>query len=371
MKSAAFCHKGTIEVLRLDLDEILAKKPLKQEERYLVFDADSLDDLLKFAYLVRSATSVVAYIEDFSFGSLQDLEQKLKKIPKKAFLRWMRHNRFRVTCTRSGEHDFRSKDAEEVFGRLIKERFSAEVSLTDYKIDITLDIIDDRAVVGIGLSGFSLDKREMHVMRTQEELNGSIAYSALRLSGYDRRKVLLDPFTGSGNLVIEAALYSIGKSVHFYSKDAFSATRFYDFDFSTLDKKDQKPPKSPLIIGFDSLLRNIRSAKKNAKLAGVSKHIRFAKSGIDWLDTKFSAKEIDCIITAPPFETQLKPKKEIQKIYQELFHQAEYILKDGGVLGLITPRPDTLIESIEHFKEKDRFEVWQGRRRYSIIVLQK
>jgi putative N6-adenine-specific DNA methylase len=371
MKGAAFCHGGTVDVLKLDLDEILKKKPAYGQERFIVFDVSSIDDLLKFAYLARSAVSVLVHIEDFAFSSLQDLEKKLRRIPKKAYSGWIGKGSFRITCTRLGEHDFRSKDVEEIFGRVVQDTVQARVSLKEYIVDIAVKIIDGHAVVGIDLAGFPLDKREMHVMRTQEELNGSIAYSALRLSGYRKRGVLLDPFTGSGNLVIEAALYRTNRSVHFYSKDRFISSRLSDFDFSSLDPKTPRPQKSPSIISFDSLLRNIRSAKKNAKLCGVSKQIRFGKSELDWLDTKFSAKEIDFLITAPPFESQLRPKDEVRKLYQELFHQAEYVLKDKGILGLITPKPGVLEESISGFAKKGSFRLWQGKREYTLLVLAK
>jgi 23S rRNA G2445 N2-methylase RlmL len=85
----------------------------------------------------------------------------------------------------------------------------------------------------------------------------------------------------------------------------------------------------------DAQLGNLRSCKKNAKLAGVEKAITFSKYDPEWMDVKFDEAEVGCIVTVPPPVTARRPDDTHIK---ELCYQAEYVLAENGrlIIGCLT-----------------------------------
>ena len=81
---------------------------------------------------------------------------------------------------------------------------------------------------------------------------------------------------------------------------------------------------------------------------------------MDWLEVKFGEKAVDLIISYPPFPSRVNPEKEIMKIYEELFYNADYILKPGGKVILLSREYNLLLDAAEKYKfkhkELDSFE---------------
>ncbi len=66
----------------------------------------------------------------------------------------------------------------------------------------------DRATVYLDVSGSSLHRRGWRGHAGEAPLKESLAAAVLRLSGWDREQLLVDPMCGSGTIAIEAALWS-------------------------------------------------------------------------------------------------------------------------------------------------------------------
>ncbi|MBL7052057.1 MAG: hypothetical protein ISS01_03115, partial [Nanoarchaeota archaeon] len=92
---------------------------------------------------------------------------------------------------------------------------------------------------------------------------------------------------------------------------------------------------------------------------------------IEWLDTKLKEKEVDCLITAPPYPSKTIPEKEIKKLYKELFHQLDYIMKDNSIIIFIAPKVELLKEFNQDLKIIDEREVSTSNLNYKILIFQK
>src|SRR3989338_11680466 len=57
--------------------------------------------------------------------------------------------------------------------------------------------------------------------------------------------------------------------------------------------------KSQIFTSSRSMVK-VRSAEKNAKLAGVKKQIRFGRLDISWLDAKLDENSVDLVVSYPP-----------------------------------------------------------------------
>ena len=124
-----------------------------------------------------------------------------------------------------------------------------------------------------------------------------------------------------------------------------------NYNFDKLDK-EIKLDKKQNILAYDSQLRNISAAKKNAKIAGIQKQIGFARMDIEWLDTKLNKESVDKIITNPPVITEIN-KKNMEKLYKEFFYQCNFILKKNGKIVLITKNS----ESVKNIALKNKFKI--------------
>lgn len=203
----------------------------------------------------------------------------------------------------------------------------------------------------LGLKAFDFGPREYAVSGSSGELPGHLAYCLLRLSGYNGRQVLFDPFAIAGSIAIEAALYSSGFPVNYYRenalKSAFSALpglKDVDFEafFSMALKESEAAAKhrlkksAPGIICASDSMQNVRFAEKNAKIAGVNKLIRFSRLDIEWLDAKLDERSVDLVVSYPPkFKSgsgdfAKAENRKVGKLYNDFFYNAVFFLHPEG-----------------------------------------
>jgi len=86
------------------------------------------------------------------------------------------------------------------------------------------------------------------------------------------------------------------------------------------------------------------------------------------LDSKFDEGSVDKIVIYPPTVTDSN-KKQMEKLYTEFFHQAEFILAKEGKIVLLTRTPDLIEKYAEKFKVLDKVIVEQGKEVLTAIVM--
>lgn len=380
MKAIAITHKGIEDIAALEIKELI-KANSKINETVVLFEPKNMIDLCKLAYKAQSITRVVYLFDEFKIQTdfneiLKTIEKRIKKIN---LDKWLdKDNSFKVLCRHLTNNNFSSQDMEKEAGAFIienikqKKEYNQKVDLENPDLIFYIYIFNERCYLGIDFCGFDLSKRDYKIFSSASDIKGTIAYSLLRIAGYEKQKKLLDPFCSSGVIPIEAALYSRG-IVNYYRKDNFAFLKLKPYEknnfeglFNKLNKEDNKNKLS--ISASDQQLYHIRSAKKNAKIAAVNKDIEFSRADIEWLDTRFDKNEIDLIVAKPLFSKYdlLKTKKT----YDEFFYAAKYILSEKGKIVLISRAAELLKQSAEKhgFKIAEERNVWQGQQRLQIIV---
>jgi len=298
-------------------------------------------------------------------GELQEAEKQLETAISKMDLGEWFGSTFKVFVDRFGDQGYKGQDIATIAGEMLVEKTLAKVSLSDPFTTFLIIIVEDKCHIGIDFSGLDLSKRKFRVFPHQSALNSAVAYALVRYSGF-KQGVLLDPFCGSGTIPLEAGLYAQGISPHHFNKDGFAFQRFLQIDMSKFDK----PKKSEArIIASDHLLKFLQATKSHAKLAGVD--IDVTRMDIEWLDTKLDEKSVDALVTGPPAESRLHDPTHLQKLYKEFFHQAEYVLKDGGVMVVCMRKTDLFEKCIQGFKIKETHDLWQGGAKLKALMLGK
>ena len=302
------------------------------------FDVDNVEELAKIAYFSQLAKRValtISITKDF------DIEKNL--IGDFSFKEWIKpETSFRVVCDNISDKNL-SQDIEmeigaQVIASIEKELgFKAKVSLNEPDI-IVYCYVNKSAWLGIDFSGKDMSKRQYKIYSVPTAYRGTIGYGLLKFAGYVPGKKLLDPFAGCGIITIEAGLLMSGFSVNHFEKLAYQ--KFLDVKF------DDKPEEISGIWNVDVTNKNVKFAKNNEKIAGI-KGIEYSKCDGDYLDTKFDEGEFDFIVTQIQQASKHFSEKQAEKINDEFFYQANYVLAKDGIIAILAQRKDALVSAAE------------------------
>lgn len=113
--------------------------------------------------------------------------------------------KFRVTCNRAGDkHSFKSNEAARDFGGAVQDFFQWKADMTNFDVEVLLNIHNNEIVVGIALTEESLHRRNItHFGPTT--LRSTLAYGMLRLCDPQPADIIIDPMCGTGAIPIEGA----------------------------------------------------------------------------------------------------------------------------------------------------------------------
>lgn len=167
----------------------------------------------------------------------------------------------------------RVKDA--VVDRL-REQHGArpDVDRDDPDLRVHVHLFGGRATVSLDSSGASLHKRGWRRHQGRAPLAETLAAAVVLLSGWDRRSPLIDPFCGSGTLLIEAGLLASDIAPGLF-RERFGFERWRDHDPAPIAKlradarERVRVPKKLRLIGRDLDPEQVAGARENAAAAGL------------------------------------------------------------------------------------------------------
>ena len=337
MKGLAISYKGMEDITSLEIKELL-RIEAEIKESCIVFEPKKIEDLALLCYKAQSVNRVLLLLDQFKISKIEDL----KRISKIDFSKWLKNRSFAARCTILENEKLSSQEVQKETGDCIE----AKVDLENPDIIVFVYIFRNNCYVGIDLSG-DISKREYKIFSTPTALKGTIAYSLLRIGDYNQDRLLLDPFCGSGEIIIESGLSASKFPVNFYNKKKFPFSKLIGYDFDKADEGSSK--EKTKIYAFDSQQRYVKSAEKNAKIAGIQKSINFSRVDIADLELKFKEKNVDLIVTNPPRTSATVNLDFIKKIYREFFYQAEYILSEKGKIVVCSIKTELLKEEANKF----------------------
>ncbi len=209
---------------------------------------------------------------------------------------------FAVRVHRRGEHAFRSPELERALGARLVARYGAPVDLENPDLLLRVDLFQDRFFVSRQLTRRPLSRRYPKVYAPPAALKTTVAYGLLRLMGVRGPGRLLDAFTGSGTIAIEAA------------------QAFPDLE----------------VMGLDKNPRAVEGARANAAAAGVT-GVRFFHGDARRLEA-FEDESLDYLTANPPYGRRLGRQENLRALYARFLAEAERVLRPGGRLGLLVQR---------------------------------
>lgn len=361
MNGLVLTNIGIEDISAKEIQELISASDIKISKGKIFFSCNSEQDLVDLCYHGRTFSKVVLLLSSFDVKEMPDASvlSDLKNYLDKSFV---------VNCDRFGEHSFTSFDAGNSLNNSIAKMYDVSIERKIPQTIFYLLIEDKTGHFGIDFSGIDLGRRDYRIFLGHDALKGNIAASLLFISGYQPKQSLLDPFCRHGIVPIEAALLSTNTSPHKFVKEKFG---FYRLPNRKFILKDSEKEFSGTIIAMDDNFKHVSASKKNAKIAGVIKSIEFSRTDIQWLDAKFGKNFLDSIVAFPVQFGKNISEKLVEKIYHEIFYQAEFILKKSGKICLVLRRGIDFVKSkASEFKfsvEHER-KVMQGEEEFSVIL---
>lgn len=221
----------------------------------------------------------------------------------------------------------------------LEKAYNSKIKETGFEHKIKISIRRDYVTVYLNTSGESLHKRGYRAVSGEAPIKENVASCLLYLSVWNKSKILVDPFCGSGTFVIEAGM--IAKNI--------APGLYRDFDFLHFEKFDTSfykdmidnarsqivTPSDIKIFGYDIEPSQVKLAISNAKKAGVLDAVSFAVQDV----RDFSSSDsYGVIVTNPPYGERLLKRSEIVSLYRDF--GKVYKALDNWSIFTITPVSD-------------------------------
>lgn len=376
MDTIGLTFKGMEDIAAQEIFELTGKKA-EIKDSFIKFEATE-EEICKICYLSQSFTKIIAIIGKININAFD--ETKIADMIKSCSIKkWLKKDRsFAARAIVLKDCNEERTEIEALIGENIiantkeNQGFTPKVNLNNPDITFLGMLDKNTFYFCVDFSGTDISKRDYRIFTHPTALKAGVAYAMLKIADIKENEIIIDPMCGCGTIAIEAAQFLSKKSIHFFAKDKFAFLRFREFDFEKEDAKIIEKLNGK-IHAFDNQMRHIKAAEKNAKIAAVNSLINFSRTDIEWLDTKFKEHSIDKIISYPPQISKLIPAKELEKLFKELFYQANYILNPKGRIILISTegRINDLLEKaaeMHNFKLLSKKEITHGQQKEVIIA---
>lgn len=199
-----------------------------------------------------------------------------------------------------------------------------------YPVRIAID--RDTAWLTIDTTGEGLHRRGYRDDPGAAGLRETLAASLLQLSHWRPGRPLLDPFCGTGTLLIEAALMARQRAPGLrreFACESWSRLplsddppwRMFSRARAAAEEQQVAPPGEPL-IGCDLDERQLERARRSAHQAGVADDVTLVRSDVGDLPGHREIVELTygCVVTNPPYGQRLEgdDRERLARLYDSL-----------------------------------------------------
>ncbi|RQD74627.1 MAG: class I SAM-dependent RNA methyltransferase [Candidatus Syntrophonatronum acetioxidans] len=299
----------------------LGYSDIKVSDGRINFKAD-LEGIPRANLWLRSADRVLLQMGEFKALTFEELFEKTKALP---WDEWItKKGKFTVNGKSVKSRLYSISDCQALVKKAVVEKLKKKYHVDwfeetgpDFTIQVALH--KDIATLTIDTSGPGLHKRGYRQTAGEAPLKETLASAMVQLSFWNKERILLDPFCGSGTIPIEAAL--LGRNI------APGLNRnFASEEWPLPGKKTWKKAKveafhaidhdTPIkIIASDVDEKAVKTAKENAIQAGVDDCIEFSVKPFSQVKLK---EKYVVVVTNPPYGERMGSKKEIHELYREM-----------------------------------------------------
>ena len=208
MELIAPCHFGMEAVLKREILD-LGYEISKVEDGKVTFLADA-EGIAQANMFLRTTERILLKTGEFKAVTFDELFEKTKAIPWEEYI--PKDGKFWVAKANSVKSAlFSPSDIQSIMKKAIVERLKSVYGISWFQEDgasfpIRVAFMKDVATIGIDTSGVSLHKRGYRQMTVKAPITETLASALIMLTPWNKDRILVDPFCGSGTFPIEAAM---------------------------------------------------------------------------------------------------------------------------------------------------------------------
>lgn len=287
------------------------------ENGRVLFAAD-LAAIPRLNLWLRTADRLQLLVGEFTAGSFDELFEKTKALD---WENWIPlDGEFPVTGKSVKSKLYSVSDCQAIVKKAVVERLKQKHRVqwfqeTGPRYPIQVSLLKDRAALTIDTSGPGLHKRGYRSRGGPAPLKETLAAALVLLSHWRPQRLLLDPFCGSGTILIEAAM--IGDNIAPGLTRSFAAENWPQL--SALWREARREASAAIednplkLQGSDIDDGAVALARANADNAGVGDKIHFQRRELAQVS---SATKYGCLITNPPYGERLEAATA--QLYREM-----------------------------------------------------
>jgi putative N6-adenine-specific DNA methylase len=316
------CHFGLEAVLKKEILD-LGYEIVAVEDGRVTFTGDETA-IARANIFIRTAERILLKCGSFTATTFDELFEGTKAIAWEKYL--TRDAKFWVSKATSNKSAlFSPSDIQSIVKKAMVERLKQTYHVSWFNEDgasypVRVFIYKDMVTLGIDTSGISLHKRGYRTLVGKAPISETLAAALIMLTPWNKDRLLIDPFCGSGTFPIEAAM--LGANIAPGMDREFLATEWPKIGsrkiwYNAIDEANDMIDRDVKlsIQGYDLDGKMVKCAMDNAKAAGVDQYIHFQQRDVKDLS---SPKKYGFIITNPPYGERLEEKEDLPALYRQI-----------------------------------------------------
>ena len=338
------CRFGLEKTLSFELKKLGAEDVRAEDGR--VFFSGNAEICAKANIFCSTAERICVVLGKFRAETFDDLFENIRKIPLSEFIG--KNDRF----PNKGSSLKSKLSSVPAIQKIVKKAMAVNLGAA-YGVNvlpedgelcqIRFSLMKNEFTLMLDTSGDGLHKRGYRAVSNAAPIRETLAACIADIARVRENDLVVDPFCGSGTLLIEAAYKALniapglnrrfaGESQKFLPESVWTAARE---EARSLIKKDAEFRA----VGYDNDPECVRLTNENAKKAGVAEYVRAELRGI----AEFSPPDRPAkILTNPPYGERLLEVEQARELYAVMGKR----LLPLGENQLYVITPDEEFESI-------------------------
>jgi putative N6-adenine-specific DNA methylase len=319
-KFLAITSRGLIEPLAAELKDLQFKHVAAKPDGVLV--ECSWAEVQRLHQRTRLATRVLLPVADFLAYNEDDLY--FGALRKHDFTQYIDVDQtFRIEA-KVREHPklrdqrFVAMKVKDAIADQFRNKFGKRPDVGDEEtaaLRIVVRVVGPNKVsMAVDLTGSTLSTRGYRREAGVAPLRENVAAGLVMLSNWQPGQMMVDPFCGSGTILIEAALIAAGRAPRTVKhRSAFERLKNYE-KAPLASFEPAAEPATPMFYGYDVDGGVIEVAKRNARDAGVAKWIHFEKRE---MKSATAPAPQGVLITNPPYGERLEDTEKAKQLLSD------------------------------------------------------
>ncbi|MDD3185789.1 MAG: class I SAM-dependent RNA methyltransferase [Anaerostipes sp.] len=316
------CHFGLEAVLKREIQD-LGYEIKQVEDGRITFVTDELG-IARSNIFLRTAERILLKIGSFRATTFEELFEQTKKLPWEEFI--PENGKFWVKKASTAKSKlYSAPDIQSLVKKAIVDRLKGIYNVSWFQEDgneypIRVFSLKDQITISLDTSGTPLHKRGYRKLTSEAPIRETLAAALIMLTPWNKDRILVDPFCGSGTFLIEAAM--LGANIAPGMNRSFQAENWTNFlpKKTWYDAIDEASEKMNLDVemdlqGYDIDGKVLKIARENAADAEVDHLIHFQQREVKDLS---HPKPYGFIITNPPYGERLEEVEDLPALYTQI-----------------------------------------------------